>query len=66
MKNNILELNRQEIAEAVYRQLFAMAEGIVYGSISCNITIHNGLVSKVDYSETRKKTGNLKEVTNEN
>lgn len=66
MKTNLLELNRQEIAEAVFKELFAMAEGILYGSISCNITIHNGLVSKVDYSETRKKAGNLKEVANEN
>ncbi len=49
-----LEINREEIATVIYEELLSMAERIVYGSIGVNCIIHNGLISKVEFVESRK------------
>ena len=48
------ELNRQEIATAIYEELLSMADRIVFGSIGVSCIIHNGLMAKVEFAETRK------------
>ena len=48
------ELNRQEIATAIYEELLSMADRIVFGSIGVSCIIHNGLIAKVEFAETRK------------
>ena len=54
MKTNNHELNREEIATVIYEELLSMADRIAFGSISVCCTIHNGLIAKVELTETRK------------
>ena len=49
-----LEINREEIATVIYEELLSMADRIVYGSIGVNCIIHNGLITKVEFVESRK------------
>ena len=54
MKTNNQELNREEIATVIYEELLSMADRIVFGSIGVICIIHNGLIAKVEFAETRK------------
>lgn len=52
--NNLFEANRQEIATAIYEDLLTLAKNIQFGTIGVNFTLHNGIIQRVEFTETRK------------
>ncbi len=51
---NLKEQNRQEIATAIYEDLLTMSENVQFGTIGVNLIFHNGVIEKVEFTETRK------------
>ncbi|MCR4733561.1 MAG: hypothetical protein K5829_00955 [Treponema sp.] len=51
---NLKEQNRQEIATAIYEELLTMSENVQFGTIGVNLIFHNGVIEKVEFTETRK------------
>lgn len=57
---NAPDINREELINVLYDDLLKMLDGFKFGSISLNLTIHNGLIARVDLSETRNTRMELK------
>lgn len=54
------ELNRQEIATAIYEELLSMADSVSFGSIGVTLIMHNGIISKVElYQERKSRIGGM-------
>lgn len=48
------ENNREEIATVIYEELLKLATDFQFGTIGVNIHFHNGIIDKVEFTETRK------------